>query len=111
MLGLLAGNKFALKSAVKQKFIDLSIAPAVVPEYKSPTNRIRDIDSWRQHSPIADERDLLRIPDSLERLNLHTKNHILMLCGGYAGLRFTSEVFAFSLLILYPSRYTGHAYD
>ena len=92
MLGLLAGNKFALKTAVKRKFVDLLIAPATLPDYKSPTSRIRDIDSWRQHSPLAEERELLRIPDSLERLNLHTKQHILMLCGGYSGLRFTSKV-------------------
>jgi hypothetical protein len=59
---------------------------------KTPTVRMREIDSYRLHVPEAEERKNMRIPESDERLRMSDHTHMMILCGGYAGMRFSSEV-------------------
>jgi len=56
---------------------------------KSPTMRLRDLDSIRLHNPVPEEISLLNI--SSYRMNMHNLNDLLYLCGGLVGMRFTSE--------------------
>ena len=84
------GGLGGLKSRLKKKFIDESFIISDL-ELKTPTERLREIDSLRMYTPLQIERDTLRIPESIERLNLHLQHHIMLLCGGCAGIRFSSE--------------------
>jgi hypothetical protein len=53
---------------------------------------MRDIDGLRLHVPILEERETLKIPQSSDRLILSDHMNVMMLCGGYAGVHFSSEV-------------------
>ena len=79
---------FSLKKREKKKFIDSEMGNSS----QSPTDRLRQIDLIRLYSPLPEEREELRIPESIERLNLVEVKHILLLCGGCAFVRFTPEV-------------------
>lgn len=55
------------------------------------TNRMRLLDAFRLHMPTPQERNRLAIPDSLERLSIHLAYHVMLLCGGSRGVRFSSS--------------------
>ncbi len=59
---------------------------------KSPTDRMREIDSYRLHSLLPSEREKTAIPTSIERVSISSLQHLLALCGGYAAVRFSTEV-------------------
>ena len=44
------------------------------------------------YTPHPEERVRANIPDSIERLNLHSHKDILVFCGGRVGVHFSSEV-------------------
>lgn len=58
---------------------------------KTPTIRIREIDNYRIHIPILEEREQYKIPQSYDRLILTDHVNIMILCGGYAGVHFSPE--------------------
>lgn len=64
-----------------------------------PTVRIRQFDSYRLHTPSAAEKERMSIPSSIDRINITNLNHLLILCGGYRSVRFTSEVLAIYQII------------
>ena len=82
---------FSLRAHAKKSFledeIDLTSARLL-----APTDRLRDVDQLRLYVPSQNERNLLHIPESVERLSMHCQQHILLLCGGCAGARFTTIV-------------------
>ena len=80
-----------LKSRVQKPFTEETFN-LVELRRKSPTERMREIDSIRLFTPTATERSMFRIPQSIERLNIKLSHHIMILCGGCAGVRFSSEV-------------------
>lgn len=59
---------------------------------KTATARMREIDSFRLHVPEEGERRQFGIPQSTDRVNAQDQKHLMVLCGGYAGVRFSSEV-------------------
>ncbi|KAJ1397356.1 hypothetical protein B484DRAFT_458719 [Ochromonadaceae sp. CCMP2298] len=54
----------------------------------SATDRLRELDSVRQHTPLPAEVSLLNLTPY--RLNLHDSQTLLHLCGGLVGVRFSS---------------------
>ena len=71
---------------------DLKIFDPELQCLQSFDDRMRFIDSVRRYLPIPSETVDLNLPD--ERLNLHEMQHILLMCGGYKGVRFTqTELF------------------
>ena len=66
---------------------------------KTPTERIRELDMYRLHVPSPEEREKMRIPQSDERMRMNDHLHVMILCGGYAGVHFTSEVCYISFCI------------
>jgi len=54
---------------------------------------MRIIDSMKFYTPHADERMRVNIPDSTERLNLHSQKDVMVFCGGRAGVHFSTEVY------------------
>lgn len=58
----------------------------------SPTERIREFDTFRLHTPGTPERTRTCIPSSIDRINITNLNHLMVLCGGYGSVRFTTEV-------------------
>ncbi len=94
-LGLLlnGGKSFALKSVNKKvKLADINIEISNDKWKKTPTVRMKEIDDYHMYKPLAEEVDLFKIPNSSERLDLHLLSDILILCGGFCGARFSSEV-------------------
>ena len=85
---------FSLKKREKKKFIDSDIGNSS----QTPTERLRQIDLMRLYTPLPEERKELRIPESIERLNLVEVKHLLLLCGGCAFVRFAPEVSMFSCI-------------
>ena len=81
----------SLRAKTKNSFIEDDI-DSDADRIKSPTDRLRDVDQLRLYAPSQMERQLLRVHESIERLNLHSTSHILFLCGGLAGARFSTEV-------------------
>lgn len=84
-------NQLRLKAALVPavQFVDLNLN-----DYdfkKSPTDRMRYMDTLRLYSPTSDERHRSAIPSSMERINIRSRYDILVLCGGLAGMRFSSE--------------------
>jgi len=69
--------------------IDLTLSPDKIK--KSPTNRMRDIDTFRLHVPPEEERSDFKIPESMDRINIHDHKNVMVLCGGHVGLHFTSQ--------------------
>ena len=57
----------------------------------SVADRMRHLDDLHKHAPLSEECVELNIPD--DRLDLHSTRDILFLCGGCAGVRFSSEDF------------------
>lgn len=54
---------------------------------------MREIDTYRLHVPAVDERKNMKIPESdYERMRMTDHMHMMILCGGYAGIHFSSEV-------------------
>ena len=89
-------EKLSLKiSEEKKKFIDSDIGNPS----QTPTERLRQIDLMRLYTPLPEERKELRIPESIERLNLVEVKHLLLLCGGCAFVRFAPEVSMFSCIV------------
>jgi hypothetical protein len=58
----------------------------------TPTERIREFDQYRLHTPGLPERQRVGMPSSIDRINITNLNHLMVLCGGYGSVRFTSEV-------------------
>ncbi len=54
--------------------------------------RIRYFDQCRLYTPTLSERSRVNIPSSIERVNITVLKHLLALCGGCAGVRFSTEV-------------------
>jgi hypothetical protein len=90
--GFALGMGSLKKRALKQKFTELDLSLKSSLWLENIANRLRNIDTYRLHVPTPEERDEMRIPESSERLNLQHKKDFIILCGGYAGVRFTSEV-------------------
>ena len=86
---------FSLKKREKKRFIDSELGSSS----QTPTERLRQIDLLRLYTPLPEERKELRIPESIERLNLVEVKHLLLLCGGCAFVRFAPEVSVFSFII------------
>ncbi|OQS04202.1 hypothetical protein THRCLA_03550 [Thraustotheca clavata] len=59
--------------------------------YKSPTTKMRFIDTLRYHKPTETERLLYNLPSSMERLFLHLLNDVLAICGARKGVRFNGQ--------------------
>lgn len=57
----------------------------------SPEKRLREADRIRLHTVSEDEKAKFRIPESMIRINIHLLHDFLLLCGGYAGVRFQAE--------------------
>lgn len=83
------------KSKPKVPWIELNFSPDSKHWKKSPTVRMREVDSFRLHVPSPEERDILKIPESSDRLMIQDNMNSMILCGGYAGVHFTSEVLFF----------------
>lgn len=81
----------SLRAKTKKSFIDDDL-DIDADRIKTPTDRLRDVDQLRLYAPSQLERHLLHVHESIERLNLHSTSHILFLCGGLAGARFSTEV-------------------
>ena len=91
MLSSLGGVKLPPRES-KKEFVHHN--PVVLEEAwtKSPTDRMREIDSYRLHSLLPSEREITAIPTSIERISISSLQHLLALCGGYAAVRFSTEV-------------------
>eukprot|EP01041_Mallomonas_annulata_P007650 gene7650-15658_t len=86
------GNSNRLKpAAVPVTFVEIILDDFNTQWRKTATDRLRFLDSLRMYTPLAEEKANCHIPDSSDRLNIHTTHDILILCGGRAGVRFTSE--------------------
>lgn len=91
--GLKGGLGMLKKKATPKAFVELDFSIAKEEQWKkTATARMREIDSFRLHVPEAKERSRFSIPESMDRVNLQDQKHLMVLCGGYAGVRFSSEV-------------------
>lgn len=92
--GFIGGGLGLLKKKTIQKpFTELDVSVAREINWKkNATARMREIDSVRLHVPEATERTTFRIPESTDRVNLEDQKHLMVLCGGFAGVRFSTEV-------------------
>lgn len=90
LLSSLGGVKLPPREC-KKEFVHHD--PVVLEEAwtKSPTDRMREIDSYRLHSLLPSEREITAIPTSIERISISSLQHLLALCGGYAAVRFSTE--------------------
>ena len=82
------GLGISLKKREKKRFVDSEVGSSS----QTPTERLRQIDLLRLYTPLPEERKELRIPESIERLNLVEVKHLLLLCGGCSLVRFAPEV-------------------
>lgn len=90
--GLKGGMGMLKKKAVPKRFVELEICTNRKVQWKkSATARMREIDTYRLHVPEPNERKRFLIPESTERMNLTDQKHLMVLCGGYAGVRFSTE--------------------
>ena len=96
---LMGGGLSSLASFQRVKARDelvdfTAYSPKTSPESwaMSPTQRIREFDTYRLHTAGLPERGQVSIPSSIDRINITNLNHLLILCGGYAGVRFATEV-------------------
>lgn len=81
------------KKATPKAFVELEMSSERVTQWKkTATARMREIDSYRLHVPEPGERKKFGIPESTDRVNLQDQKHLMVLCGGYVGVRFTTEV-------------------
>ena len=85
------GGGGSLKSKQRKSFIDENLEDLIRIE-RSPTDLLREVDQLRMYTPFPVERARYRIPESVDRLNLHSVNHIMLLCGGCACVRFSTDV-------------------
>jgi hypothetical protein len=86
-LGAITG---VLRAVEKKKNItDYEVNSFLGHRQKNPTDRMRELDSIRMHTPQQEEIELLNISSS--RINLLVTQDILFLCGGLVGVRFSSE--------------------
>lgn len=76
----------------RKEFVDHDLQVNNGPFLKSPTERMRDLDSYRLHIVVPSERERVSIPSDIERVMIVNLKHLLALCGGYAQVRFTTEV-------------------
>lgn len=79
-----------LKSRQSKRFVERDLDLAVL-QKQTPTDRLRDLDLIRLYTPLPDERRELRIPESIQRLNLNSAHHLMLLCGGCALVRFSCD--------------------
>ena len=87
-------KKFIKKSFTQQTFDHDNVSK------QSPTQRMRELDLIRLYTPSPEERSLLKIPESVERLNIHSQSHLMLLCGACARITFTSQVILRSYILL-----------
>ncbi|OQR83894.1 hypothetical protein ACHHYP_14150 [Achlya hypogyna] len=59
--------------------------------YKTPTTKMRFIDTLRYHKPTPEERAEYNLAGSTERLYLHTLNDVLAICRARRGMRFNGH--------------------
>lgn len=91
--GLKGGLGMLKKKAKPKKYVELEISIVKEKQWKkNATARMREIDAFRLHVPEEGERREFSIPESTDRVNAEDAKHLMVLCGGYAGVRFTSEV-------------------
>jgi hypothetical protein len=57
----------------------------------APTDRMRELDSMRMHRPTDNERKILALPESKERVLVHSLGDVMLLCGGRRGIRFSGD--------------------
>lgn len=104
MLSALGGLKNGLKLKKTRptiEWINIEFKYSNINNNKySPTHRLRDIDSYKIHIPIDNEREKFKIPQSSDRLILTDHMNIMMLCGGFAGVHFSPEVFFLVFFLL-----------
>ena len=91
--GLKGGLGMLKKKAKPKSFEELNISVMKEEQWKkNATARMREIDTFRLHVPEEGERRQFSIPESTDRVNTQDCKHLMVLCGGYAGVRFSSEV-------------------
>ena len=100
--GLKGGLSLLKKKATPKAFEEWDMRGERSVEWKKTvTVRMRDIDTYRLHVPEENERKKYHIPESSDRVNIQDQKQLMVLCGGYAGVRFSSEVrLLFSYYIL-----------
>lgn len=86
-INLLQGN--VLKTTEKYRFAHENLSLTILNWKKNLTERMRALDDLRMRTPTEEECSDLNIPN--DRLNFHSVQNILLLCGGCVGIRFTSE--------------------
>lgn len=80
------------RSAPRSRFTEIDFSTKIHRWSESATVRLRNIDTFRLHVPESKERTDMKIPEGIERINVQSRTDLLILCGGYAGVRFSSEV-------------------
>ena len=94
-MGGLGGALSGLKpSGLRAKFEKKKITDYDVDEFKNHRNksaseRFRELDNFRLHTPMEEEVSFLNV--TTYRMNLSSMQDILFLCGGLVGVRFSSE--------------------
>lgn len=89
MLNVNMLKRNTLKTTEKCRFIDEILSTVTLCRKKNMTERMRAVDDVRMRTPTEIECSNLNIPN--DRLNLHSVQSLLLLCGGCVGIRFTSE--------------------
>jgi hypothetical protein len=80
-------------SPSQKNFSNLDLSKNCIQQWKkSPRDRTHEIETYRFHIPTPIERRNLRIPASIDRLNIQDRFHFLILCGGENHIEFAVEV-------------------
>ena len=81
-------NPFLLKKPIiKVEFSDIILPTNFIG--KSATVIMRNLDTYRMYTPLESEQSKYNLPN--ERMVLNNRLSLMYLCGGFAGMRFTSE--------------------
>ena len=86
---LLPGGGLLKEKQCKRRITEYDVESFLGPRRKNATDRMRELDSIRMHTPLQEEVDLLNVTPY--RMNLLVTQDILYLCGGLVGVRFSSE--------------------
>lgn len=94
-------NSLKSKGNQKNTFASLNFNIERERDWKlSPRERFKRLNEWRIHTPTITERKNLKIPITIDKIDLLEISHFLILSGGNNHMEFSIQVILLVILIL-----------